>query len=101
LRTTAEPSAKTGYTILGGAVVTIIAWILATVAGIEIPAEVSAAATTIVTAAIALLVPAKSGKYVYTGPISPDPDPGDAIEFYEDDPTPSEFAVDAEGRVTA
>ncbi|WP_029090096.1 hypothetical protein [Brevibacterium album] len=62
--TATEPSAKTGYTILGGAVVTILAWILATVAGVEIPAEVAAAATTLVTAAIALLVPAKSGKYV-------------------------------------
>lgn len=60
----AEPSAKTGFTVLGGAVVTILAWILTTTVGVEIPAEVSAAATTVVTAAIALLVPAKSGKYV-------------------------------------
>ena len=60
----AEPSAKTGLTVLGGAVVTILAWILTATAGVEIPAEVAAAATTVVTAAIALLVPAKSGKYV-------------------------------------
>ena len=59
-----EPSAKTGYTVLGGAVVTIAAWIITRVAGVEIPAEIAAAATTLVTAAIALLVPAKSGKYV-------------------------------------
>ena len=59
-----EPSAKTGYTVLGGAVVTIAAWIITQVAGVEIPAEIAAAATTLVTAVIALLVPAKSGKYV-------------------------------------
>lgn len=59
-----EPSAKTGYTVLGGAAVTIIAWIVTTVAGIEIPAEIAAAATTLVAGAIALFVPAKSGKYV-------------------------------------
>lgn len=59
-----EPSAKTGYTVLGGAVVTIAAWIITQVAGVEIPAEIAAAATTLVTAAIALLVPAKSGTYV-------------------------------------
>lgn len=60
----AEPSAKTGYTVLGGAVVTILAWILTSTVGVEIPAEVAAAATALVTAAIALLVPAKSGRYV-------------------------------------
>ena len=59
-----EPSAKTGYTVLGGAVVTIAAWIITQAAGVEIPAEIAAAATTLVTAVIALLVPAKSGKYV-------------------------------------
>ena len=59
-----DPSAKTGYTVLGGAVVTIAAWIITQVAGVEIPAEIAAAATTLVTAAIALLVPAKSGTYV-------------------------------------
>ena len=59
-----EPSAKTGYTVLGGAVVTIAAWIITQVAGVEIPAEIAAADTTLVTAVIALLVPAKSGKYV-------------------------------------
>lgn len=60
----AEPSAKTGYTVLGGAAVTIIVWIVTTVTGIEIPAEIAAAATTLVSGAIALLIPAKSGKYV-------------------------------------
>ena len=59
-----EPSAKTGLTVLGGAVVTIAAWIITQVAGVEIPAEIAAAATTLVTAVIALLVPAKSGTYV-------------------------------------
>lgn len=60
----AEPSAKTGYTVLGGAVVTILAWVLTSTVGVEIPAEVAAAATALVTTAIALLVPATSGKYV-------------------------------------
>lgn len=60
----AEPSAKTGYTVLGGAVVTILAWILTSTVGVDIPAEVAAAATALVTTAIALLVPAKSGKYI-------------------------------------
>ena len=59
-----KPSAKTGYTALGGAVVTITAWVITQVAGIGIPAEIAAAATTLVAAVIALLVPAKSGTYV-------------------------------------
>lgn len=60
----AEPSAKTGYTVLGGAVVTILAWVLTSTVGVEIPAEVAAAATALATTAIALVVPATSGKYI-------------------------------------
>lgn len=59
-----EPSAKTGYTALAGAAVTIIVWIVTTVSGIEVPAEIAAAATALVASAVALFVPAKSGKYV-------------------------------------
>lgn len=58
------PSAKTGHTVLGGAVVSILVWILTTTVGVEVPAEVAAAAATLVAGAIALLVPATSGKYI-------------------------------------
>ena len=64
----AEPSAKTGITVLAGAAVTIIVWIITAVAGIEVPAEIAAAATTLVSGAIAMLVPAKSGTYITTNP---------------------------------
>lgn len=73
----AEPSAKTGITVLAGAAVTIIVWIITAVAGIEVPAEIAAAATTLVSGAIAMLVPAKSGKYVE---IEPKLDSADLIE---------------------
>ena len=86
-----EPSAKTAYTVLGGAVVTIAAWIITQVAGVEIPAEIAAAATTLVTAVIALLVPAKSGKYVNLGFVD-GPDPDDALTGeIADDPEPEEI----------
>ena len=73
----AEPSAKTGYTVLAGAAVSILVWVVTTVAHIDIPAEIAAAATTLITGAIAILVPAKSGKYVE---IEPKLDSADLIE---------------------
>jgi predicted phage tail protein len=74
---TAAPSAKTGYTVLGGAVVTILVWIVTAFSGVEVPAEVAAAAATLVAGAIALLVPAKSGTNV---DYAPDPDAAYEIE---------------------
>ena len=59
-----QPSGKTTITVLGGAIVTIAAWALTGVWNIYIPPEIAAAATTLVTGIIALLIPAKSGKYV-------------------------------------
>ena len=91
----AQPSAKTGYTAGGGAAATVLIYILGTL-GIELPPEVAAAAVVLVTGIIAWLVPAKSGKYVYTEPVVPeseliegasdDLDPNDVIEI-DHDPT--------------
>ena len=85
----AEPSAKTGYTVLAGAAVSIIVWIVTTVARVEIPAEIAAAATTLVAGAIAMLVPAKSGTYITTNPdVDRDWDPavhGSMSDFADED----------------
>jgi len=59
----AKPSAKTGLTVVAGAVVTVLVWI-ATLNNVEVPAEVAAAVTTIIAGVIGYVVPAKSGKYV-------------------------------------
>ena len=64
-------SSKTTLTASSGAAATIIIWILQT-GGIDIPAEVAAAIVTIITGIVAYLVPAKSGKYVYTEPVIPE-----------------------------
>lgn len=58
-----KPSKKTGLTVLAGAVVTVLAWV-AVLNGIEVPAEVAAAITTIIAGVVGYFVPAKSGKYV-------------------------------------
>lgn len=67
----AQPSAKTGYTAGGGAAATVLIYILGTI-GIDLPPEIAAAAVVLVTGIIAWLVPAKSGKYVYTEPVIPE-----------------------------
>lgn len=59
----AKPSAKTGLTVIAGAIVTVLVWI-ATLNSIEVPGEVAAAVTTIIAGVVGYLVPAKSGKYV-------------------------------------
>lgn len=61
---TLTPSTKTVYTAVGGALVTVLAFILTITTGLELPAEVGAALATIVTAIIALTVPARQGTYV-------------------------------------
>lgn len=62
-RMDAKPSGKTGLTVVAGAVVTVLVWV-ATTQGVDVPAEVAAAVTTILAAVVAYFVPAKSGKYV-------------------------------------
>lgn len=59
----AKPSAKTGLTVVAGAVVTVLAWVAA-LNNIDIPGEVAAAITTIISGVVAYFVPAKSGKFV-------------------------------------
>lgn len=58
-----KPSAKTGLTVLAGAVVTVLVWI-ATLNSVEVPGEVAAAVTTIIAGVVGYFVPARSGKYV-------------------------------------
>ena len=58
------PSSKTNTTVFSGAIVTVAAWAVNGLIGVEVPGEVWAAITTIVMGLIAYLVPAKSGKYV-------------------------------------
>ena len=58
------PSAKTNTTVFSGAIVTVAAWAVNGLIGVEVPGEVWAAITTIVMGLIAYLVPAKSGKYI-------------------------------------
>lgn len=69
-----KPSAKTGLTVVAGAVVTVLVWI-ATLNNLEVPSEVAAAVTTIIAGVIAYFVPAKSGKYVDATPVPDDYDP--------------------------
>lgn len=66
-----KPSAKTGLTVVAGAVVTVLVWI-ATLNNLEVPSEVAAAVTTIIAGVIAYFVPAKSGKYVDATPVPDD-----------------------------
>ncbi|MGO2378095.1 hypothetical protein [Brevibacterium aurantiacum] len=58
-----KPSAKTGITVLAGAIVTVLVWI-ATLSHVEVPGEVAAAVTTIIAGIVGYLVPARSGKHV-------------------------------------
>ena len=58
------PSTKTNTTVFSGAIVTVAAWAVNGLMGIEVPGEVWAAITTIVMGLIAWLVPAKSGKFI-------------------------------------
>lgn len=60
-------SGKTGLTAAAGALGVLVVWGL-TLAGVEVPAEVAAAISTLLAAVIAWLVPAKSGSYVVTDP---------------------------------
>lgn len=69
-----KPSAKTGLTVVAGAVVTVLVWI-ATLNNLEVPSEVAAAVTTIIAGVIAYFVPAKSGKYVDATPVPDDYEP--------------------------
>ena len=64
IQSVTEPSAKTGYTVLAGAVVTILFSIITTTTGFVPDPELVGAAVVLATALISLLVPAKSGKYV-------------------------------------
>ena len=64
VRSVAEPSAKTGYTVLAGALVTILYSIVTAATGFVPTPELVGASVVVATAAIALFVPAKSGKYV-------------------------------------
>lgn len=64
IKSVAEPSAKTGYTVLAGAVVTILFSIITTTTGFVPDPELVGASVVLATALIGLLVPAKSGKYV-------------------------------------
>lgn len=59
----AKPSAKTGLTVIAGAVVTVLVWI-ATLNNLEVPPEVAAAVTTIIAGVVGYFVPAKTGKHV-------------------------------------
>lgn len=70
----AKPSAKTGLTVIAGAIVTVLVWI-ATMNNIEVPGQVAAAVTTIIAGIIAYFVPAKSGKYVDATPVPADYEP--------------------------
>lgn len=67
----AKPSAKTGLTVIAGAIVTVLVWI-ATMNNIEVPGQVAAAVTTIIAGIVGYLVPAKSGKYVDATPVPDD-----------------------------
>ena len=58
------PSGKTNTTVFSGAIVTVAAWAVNGLTGVEVPGEVWAAITTIVMGLIAWLVPAKSGKFI-------------------------------------
>ena len=64
IQSVTEPSAKTGYTVLAGAVVTILFSIITTTTGFVPDPELVGASVVLATALIGLLVPAKSGKYV-------------------------------------
>ena len=64
VKSVAEPSAKTGYTVLAGAVVTIVYSIVTATTGFVPDPELVGASVVLATALIGLLVPAKSGKYV-------------------------------------
>lgn len=97
------PSTKTIYTAVGGAIVTLISFALTLTTGLELPAEVGAALATIVTAIIALTVPARQGKYVSEALVNDvqDLDPQQAIEVDYDpqtdtvsDPTTLEHVED-------
>lgn len=70
----AKPSAKTGLTVVAGAVVTVLVWI-ATLNDIDVPGEVAAAVTTIIAGGIGYFLPAKSGKYVDATPVPDDYEP--------------------------
>lgn len=58
------PSAKTNTTVFSGAIITVAAWIVNSLIGVEVPGEVWAAITTIVVGLIAWLMPAKSGTFI-------------------------------------
>lgn len=53
----ATPTRKVGSGAVGGAIATVIIWVITATTGVEIPAEVAAAVTVIVTAGLAYLVP--------------------------------------------
>lgn len=62
----AKPSKKTGATAIGGiGGGALVVW-LASLAGLEMPAEVGATIAGAIAAVISWLVPATSGKYVDT-----------------------------------
>ena len=95
VKSVAEPSAKTGYTVLAGAVVTIVYSIVTATTGFVPDPELVGASVVLATALIGLLVPAKSGKYVNLGVIDGE-DPDDALTGeVADDPEPEEV-VDPE-----
>jgi hypothetical protein len=54
---TAKPTQKVAYGALAGAVSTIVIWLLKTYAHIEIPGEVAAALTTVLTFLVSYVVP--------------------------------------------
>lgn len=72
-----KPSAKTGYTALAGAASVILFAVITAFTGFTPDATLAAAVTTVLTAAIAYFVPAKSGKHVDW---AEDPDAFEVIE---------------------
>lgn len=92
IQSVTEPSAKTGYTVLAGAVVTIVYSIVTATTGFVPDPELVGASVVLATALIGLLVPAKSGKYVNLGVVDGE-DPDDALTGeIADDPEPEEVA---------
>lgn len=81
----AQPSAKTGFTILGGAITTVLVWIATEFTGIQVPAEVAAALTTIVAGLIAWFVPAKSGTYVENPDLDWSTDQGSMADYADEE----------------
>ena len=96
VRSFSEPSAKTGYTVLAGAIVTILYSIITATTGFVPTPELVGASVVVATAAIALFVPAKSGKYVDW---AVDPDDYEVIEGPAPDDDEHWEAEEAEGEV--